>query len=104
MSAGKNSVWAVSTQNVLYFRENITKSFPEGTAWSRVDARIKHVSVSWLDQVCALTSSEARECGMAVWREGVDKNNLKGSDWRKMISVRVEIRILLVNKLINKYK
>jgi hypothetical protein len=51
LSAGSRSVWAVSRDNVLYFREHMTKSFPEGTGWARVDARIKHVSVNSSDQV-----------------------------------------------------
>ena len=33
ISVGRDCVWAVSVNDDLYFRENISKVFPEGTAW-----------------------------------------------------------------------
>ncbi len=38
--------------------------------------------------MCAVTSGEAREPDMVVWREGVCEANPRGSSWRKVVSVR----------------
>ena len=51
VACGSDSVWAVSTKDELYFRENVTKSFPVGTSWTKVDDLVKHVSVDHRNQV-----------------------------------------------------
>lgn len=51
LSVGNYCVWAISDANDLYIRKNITKSYPEGTSWTRVDTYMKFVSVNRENQV-----------------------------------------------------
>ena len=51
ISVGDGTVWAVSKANELYFRANISKMFPEGTAWIKVDNFIKYVTVNHKNEV-----------------------------------------------------
>ena len=51
VSVGNDSVWAVSDENELYFRENVNKSFPEGTEWIKISSMIKYVTVNSSNQV-----------------------------------------------------
>ena len=47
ISVGNYSVWAISEENDLYFRENVTKVYPEGTKWLKVDSNVSSVSVNY---------------------------------------------------------
>ncbi len=51
LSVGYNCVWAVSINDELFFRENISKTFREGTSWSKIDREIKFVTVNSNNQV-----------------------------------------------------
>jgi hypothetical protein len=51
VSAGKDSVWAVSRDYDLYFRDNITKFLPEGTQWTKVCGNIKYVTINRQNRV-----------------------------------------------------
>ena len=51
ISVGNDTVWAVSKTNELYFRENISKLFPEGTSWVKIDDFIKYVTVNHKNEV-----------------------------------------------------
>jgi tectonin beta-propeller repeat-containing protein 1 len=51
VSVGNDSVWAVSQDNQLFFRENITKHYPEGTRWLRIDGDISYISVNSKNEV-----------------------------------------------------
>ena len=50
-SVGNDTVWAISRNNELYFRENISKIFPEVTSWCLIDSYIKFVSVNQQNEV-----------------------------------------------------
>lgn len=43
---GNDCVWAISKSEDLYFRENVSKVFPEGTSWLKVESKIKHATVN----------------------------------------------------------
>ncbi len=51
LSVGNGSVWGVSLNHDLYFRENISKTFPEGTSWLKVASDICYVTVNSKNQV-----------------------------------------------------
>lgn len=51
ISAGHMTLWAVSDDNVLYFRKDITSTFPEGTEWLHVSDKIEYVCVNSKNQV-----------------------------------------------------
>merc|ERR1712122_262670 len=66
LSVGNNTVWAVTNNNEVYYRENITKSFPEGTSWLKVDSKLMYVTVNSKNEVYAVTSNEARSPNLVL--------------------------------------
>lgn len=98
VSVGNDTVWAISTTNVLYFRENVSRSFPQGTAWTRINASIKYVTVNCHNQVYAVTSEEDKNKGTVLFREGVTKSNPKGLEWIKLLSVWVYLFIIFLGR------
>ena len=90
VAVGNGQVWAVSTNNELYFRENITKFVPDGTNWLFVSSKICNVSVNARNQVVAVTGVEALEPGLALVLQSpapITGRNVKDLVWLKLISV-----------------
>ena len=88
LSVGNETVWAVSNNDDLYFRENISKSFHEGTRWLKIDSKIKHVTVNSKNQVYAITSHDARSSNCLLYRDGITDNNFIGLGWKEIIAVK----------------
>jgi tectonin beta-propeller repeat-containing protein 1 len=109
ISAGSCTLWAISEDDTLYFRENITNTYPEGTSWAKVSDFIQFVTVN-LDNEVGLrffkfsskklnvlyfkvyaiesSSNRGKDSGSVVlYREGVDDKNVMGSSWKALISV-----------------
>ena len=81
VSVGNGSVWAVSRLNELDFRENVSKLFPEGTKWTKVDDYIKFVTVNNKNEVIAIASTKAKGRNRLIYRDGITAENLKGERW-----------------------
>jgi tectonin beta-propeller repeat-containing protein 1 len=88
LSVGYKCIWAVSVDHDLYFREKISKSFPEGTAWVKIASNIEYVTVNSKNQVTYsyfLTSALISACSLVgcasdfdLTRSGVQGSNLGG--------------------------
>lgn len=87
LSVGKYCVWAISRKKEIYFRENISKSFPEGTNWIKIDSNFKYVSVNKHNHVFAITSETAYKPNILMMRKDVSNSNLKGTHWEQIIPV-----------------
>ncbi|XP_067317592.1 tectonin beta-propeller repeat-containing protein 1 [Anolis sagrei] len=76
--AGRLSVWAVSLQGKVWYREGVCTHNPEGSSWSVVAAPGEAVQISCGpdDLVWAVLWE-----GQAAVREGVDRNNPQGLSW-----------------------
>ncbi|XP_004380917.1 tectonin beta-propeller repeat-containing protein 1 [Trichechus manatus latirostris] len=75
---GRLSVWAVSLQGKVWYREDVSYSNPEGSCWSLVDTPGETVQIS-----CGphdLLWATLWE-GQALVREGISRHNPKGSSW-----------------------
>ena len=94
VSVGKRCVWAVSKTDELFFRENITKQFPEGTKWTKIDEYIKYVTVNYRNEVFAITSAKARGRNRIIYRDGITESNLKGDRWLETFNVNIVFKII----------
>ncbi|KAM5229191.1 tectonin beta-propeller repeat-containing protein 1 [Ctenodactylus gundi] len=72
------SVWAVSLQGKVWYREDVCHPNPEGSSWSLVDTpgEVVQISCGPHDLVWATLWE-----GQALVREGINRNNPKGSSW-----------------------
>lgn len=93
LSIGNETVWAITNEDTLYFRENISKSYPEGTTWLKVNTKTKYVTVNSSNQVYAITCGDCEEASMVVYREGITAQNKIGTHWSKIISVNYFLNI-----------
>ncbi|XP_006889825.1 PREDICTED: tectonin beta-propeller repeat-containing protein 1 [Elephantulus edwardii] len=75
---GRLSVWVVSLQGKVWYRENVSHSNPEGSSWSLVDTPEDVVQISC--GPCDLLWATVSE-GKALVREGISRHNPKGSSW-----------------------
>uniref|UniRef100_H9G635 Tectonin beta-propeller repeat-containing protein 1 n=1 Tax=Anolis carolinensis TaxID=28377 RepID=H9G635_ANOCA len=76
--AGRLSVWAVSLQGKVWYREGVCHHNPEGSSWSLVSAPGEAVQISCgPDDLVWATLWE----GQAAVREGIDRNNPQGLSW-----------------------
>ncbi|XP_073931625.1 tectonin beta-propeller repeat-containing protein 1 isoform X2 [Castor canadensis] len=75
---GRLSVWAVSLQGKVWYREGVSHPNPEGSSWSLVDtpAEVVQISCGPHDLLWATLWE-----GQALVREGISRNNPKGSSW-----------------------
>ncbi|XP_037363027.1 tectonin beta-propeller repeat-containing protein 1 isoform X2 [Talpa occidentalis] len=75
---GRLSVWAVSLQGKVWYREDVSHPNPEGSSWSLVDTpgEVVQISCGPHDLLWATLWE-----GQALVREGVSRNNPKGSSW-----------------------
>ncbi|XP_070636305.1 tectonin beta-propeller repeat-containing protein 1 isoform X1 [Bos indicus] len=75
---GRLSVWAVTLQGKVWYRENVSHHNPEGSSWSLVDTPGEAVQISCgPHDLLWVTLWE----GQALVREGINRNNPKGSSW-----------------------
>ncbi|XP_016403327.1 tectonin beta-propeller repeat-containing protein 1-like [Sinocyclocheilus rhinocerous] len=51
VSVGRTSVYAVDENSNLWYREGLTPSYPQGSAWELISSNVCKVSVGPLDQV-----------------------------------------------------
>ncbi|XP_036682138.1 tectonin beta-propeller repeat-containing protein 1 isoform X4 [Balaenoptera musculus] len=75
---GRLSVWAVSLQGKVWYREDVSHSNPEGSSWSLVDTPGEAVQISCGPHDLLWVSLWE---GQALVREGINRNNPKGSSW-----------------------
>ncbi|XP_016010636.2 tectonin beta-propeller repeat-containing protein 1 isoform X1 [Rousettus aegyptiacus] len=75
---GHLSLWAVSLQGKVWYREDISHTNPEGSSWSLVDTPGEAVQISCgPHDLLWVTLWE----GQALVREGISRNDPKGSSW-----------------------
>lgn len=94
ISVGNDCVWAISQKDELYFRENVTKYFPQGTSWTKIDNFIKFVTVNYRNEVFAITADRATRPNSLLYRDNVGPCNLKGNRWLECINVKIFVYIL----------
>ncbi|KAM4820783.1 tectonin beta-propeller repeat-containing protein 1 [Thomomys bottae] len=75
---GRLSVWAVSLQGKVWYREDVSHPNPEGSSWSLVDTpgEVMQISCGPHDLLWATLWE-----GQALVREGINRNNPRGSSW-----------------------
>nr|XP_021481828.1 tectonin beta-propeller repeat-containing protein 1 [Meriones unguiculatus] len=75
---GRLSVWAVSLQGKVWYREDVSHPNPEGSSWSLVETpgEVVQISCGPHDLVWATLWE-----GQALVREGICRNSPKGSSW-----------------------
>ncbi|XP_048223554.1 tectonin beta-propeller repeat-containing protein 1 isoform X2 [Perognathus longimembris pacificus] len=75
---GRLSVWAVSLQGKVWYREGVSHPNPEGSSWSLVDTpgEVVQISCGPHDLLWATLWE-----GQALVREGINRNNPRGSSW-----------------------
>ncbi|XP_058141768.1 LOW QUALITY PROTEIN: tectonin beta-propeller repeat-containing protein 1 [Dasypus novemcinctus] len=75
---GRLSVWAVSLQGKVWYREDVSHPNPEGSSWSLVDTPGEVLQISCgPHDLLWVTLWE----GQALVRQGIERNNPKGSCW-----------------------
>ncbi|XP_045397278.1 tectonin beta-propeller repeat-containing protein 1 isoform X4 [Lemur catta] len=76
--SGRLSVWAVSVQGKVWYREDVSHSNPEGSSWSLVDTpgEVVQISCGPHDLLWATLWE-----GQALVREGISRNSPTGSCW-----------------------
>ncbi|XP_074201782.1 tectonin beta-propeller repeat-containing protein 1 isoform X1 [Camelus bactrianus] len=91
---GRLSVWAVSLQGKVWYREDVSHPNPEGSSWSLVDTPAEAVQISCgPHDLLWVTLWE----GQALVREGINRNNPKGSSWSIVESPMSENGIMHVS-------
>ncbi|EPY89041.1 tectonin beta-propeller repeat-containing protein 1-like protein [Camelus ferus] len=91
---GRLSVWAVSLQGKVWYREDVSHPNPEGSSWSLVDTPGEAVQISCgPHDLLWVTLWE----GQALVREGINRNNPKGSSWSIVESPMSENGIMHVS-------
>nr|XP_054763081.1 tectonin beta-propeller repeat-containing protein 1-like [Lytechinus pictus] len=83
ISAGLCSVWAIDVQMNLWYRQDITPTFPEGTRWIHVSSRVRKVSVGPQDQVWVIADQVDGARGVVCRRDGIGSPKPMGKAWDK---------------------
>ncbi|XP_030067827.1 tectonin beta-propeller repeat-containing protein 1 isoform X2 [Microcaecilia unicolor] len=75
---GRLSVWAISLQGKVWYREEVSHDNPEGTSWSELatPGEVVQISCGPNDLLWATLWE-----GQTIVREGINRNNPKGSSW-----------------------
>ncbi|KAL7979240.1 hypothetical protein Chor_015264, partial [Crotalus horridus] len=75
---GRLSVWAVTLQGKIWYRNDVTHHNPEGSSWTLIPAPGEAIQIS-----CGPYDLLWATCweGQAIVREGIDRNNLQGTSW-----------------------
>ncbi|XP_068100674.1 tectonin beta-propeller repeat-containing protein 1 isoform X2 [Hyperolius riggenbachi] len=75
---GRLSVWTVSLQGKVWYREDVCHDNPEGSSWSEIETPSEVIQISC--GPCDLLWAALWE-GQAIVREGISRNNPKGTSW-----------------------
>ncbi|XP_052628746.1 tectonin beta-propeller repeat-containing protein 1 isoform X2 [Harpia harpyja] len=91
---GRLSVWAVSLQGKVWYRENVCHHNPEGSMWSLITTpgEVVQISCGPYDLLWATLWE-----GQAIVREGIDRNNPQGISWSIVESPSSENGIMHVS-------
>ncbi|XP_074014643.1 tectonin beta-propeller repeat-containing protein 1 [Numenius arquata] len=91
---GRLSVWAVSLQGRVWYRENVCHHNPEGSVWSVIatPGEVVQISCGPYDLLWATLWE-----GQAIVREGIDRNNPEGVSWSTVESPSSENGIMHVS-------
>ncbi|XP_065540455.1 tectonin beta-propeller repeat-containing protein 1 isoform X3 [Lathamus discolor] len=91
---GRLSVWAVSLQGRVWYRENVCQHNPEGSMWSLITTpgEVVQISCGPYDLLWATLWE-----GQAIVREGIDRNNPQGISWSIVESPSSENGIMHVS-------
>ncbi|KAM9471956.1 tectonin beta-propeller repeat-containing protein 1 isoform 1-T3 [Salvelinus alpinus] len=87
LSVGRTSVYAVDENSNLWYRQGLTPSYPQGSAWELISNNVTKVSVGPLDQVWVIADwvpgcpSELSVPGAVCHRLGVGPMQPKGQSW-----------------------
>uniref|UniRef100_H3AXP5 Tectonin beta-propeller repeat-containing protein 1 n=1 Tax=Latimeria chalumnae TaxID=7897 RepID=H3AXP5_LATCH len=76
---GHLSVWAVTLQGKVWYRNNVSHHNPEGSSWCEIPTPGEAVQISCGPQ--ELVWATLWE-GQQIVREGINRGNPKGSSWR----------------------
>nr|XP_033819420.1 tectonin beta-propeller repeat-containing protein 1 [Geotrypetes seraphini]XP_033819421.1 tectonin beta-propeller repeat-containing protein 1 [Geotrypetes seraphini] len=76
--AGRLSVWAISLQGKVWYREEVCHDNPEGTSWLELatPGEVVQISCGPSDLLWATLWE-----GQIIVREGINRNNPKGNSW-----------------------
>ncbi|NXC65621.1 TCPR1 protein, partial [Anhinga anhinga] len=91
---GRLSVWVVSLQGRVWYRENVCHHNPEGSMWSLITTpgEVVQISCGPYDLLWATLWE-----GQAIVREGIDRNNPQGISWSIVESPSSENGIMHVS-------
>ncbi|XP_016084950.1 tectonin beta-propeller repeat-containing protein 1-like [Sinocyclocheilus grahami] len=85
VSVGRTSVYAVDENNNLWYRQGLTPSYPQGSAWELISSNVCKVSVGPLDQVWIIADKvpgyPSESSGTVCHRLGVKPMQPKGLSW-----------------------
>ncbi|KAL6102846.1 tecpr1 [Pungitius sinensis] len=85
LSVGRTSVFAVDDNSNLWFRQGLTPSYPQGSAWELISNNVTKVSVGPLDQVWIIAEGvpgfPAETPGAVCHRLGVGPMQPRGQSW-----------------------
>lgn len=75
---GHLSVWAVTVQGKVFYRENVTDQNPEGLSWTEITTlgEVVQIACGPCDLVCAVLWE-----GQLMMRKGINRDNPKGNSW-----------------------
>ncbi|PIK41113.1 putative tectonin beta-propeller repeat-containing protein 1 [Apostichopus japonicus] len=93
ISVGATAVWAVDTRKNLWYRQDVTPNFPEGTRWILVSPKVRRVSVGPQDQVWILAYSVDDAKGVICRRDGITESDPQGKQWNEGAGRTLDIRI-----------
>ncbi|XP_067859593.1 tectonin beta-propeller repeat-containing protein 1 [Heptranchias perlo] len=76
---GHLSVWAVTVQGKVFYRENINDQNPEGSSWTEIPTlgEVVQITSGPGDLLCAVLWE-----GQLMVREGISRENPKGNSWK----------------------
>ncbi|XP_073712934.1 tectonin beta-propeller repeat-containing protein 1 isoform X1 [Misgurnus anguillicaudatus] len=85
VSVGRTSVCAVDENSNLWYRQGLTPSYPQGSAWELISSNVCKVSVGQLDQVWIIADKvpgfPSESSGTVCHRLGVKPMYAKGLSW-----------------------
>ncbi|CAJ0937435.1 unnamed protein product, partial [Ranitomeya imitator] len=75
---GRLSIWTVSLQGKVWYREDVCHDNPEGSSWSEIETPSEVIQISCgPDDLLWAALWE----GQAIVRKGIGRNNPKGTSW-----------------------
>uniref|UniRef100_A0A8C2QA54 Tectonin beta-propeller repeat containing 1b n=1 Tax=Cyprinus carpio TaxID=7962 RepID=A0A8C2QA54_CYPCA len=93
VSVGRTSVYAVDENSNLWYRQGLTPSYPQGSAWELISSNVCKVSVGPLDQVWIIADKvpgyPSESSGTVCHRLGVKPMQPKGLSWDFGIGVNI---------------